>query len=1663
MRWHHIPGARRTASRRRSAVTAALALVTAAAGLTPAYANPNAPSASTGGKAHYASGTSAPVAKDTPKRSDLPRLPDGYGPSAAQREAMQAAAAQARKAGKAVSVGSLMTPVQQVSASPSGGFQLSANPEPVRTQQHGSWVPVDMTLHQSSDGTWSPAATAYGTVSFSGGGHAPLVTTHYDGVSMTESWPGTLPAPVIKGPTATYRSVLPSVDLVVTATAAGGFSDTLVVKSSAAARNPALTTLRLGTKVTGGRLTRGNADNLTVLNARSQDLMDAASPMMWDSNTTLPAQAHAKGAPATSKAKVAADPSDAAHPGLAAREAPIGTKVSASTLSLVPDAKMLKAHSTVFPVYIDPTFNWHPYDPAAPAFDQVKQGCPNKSFYNQTGSLADNGYLGVGYNGWQDGACYTGREHAIYQWKLSSTIWGAHINTATVNATEIYSASCTSSYTVNLHWSGGIGSGTDWSNRPGYNSYSTSASYARAYNPDYCPSNGSVTHGLNVLTPIAHNAKGHSSTFTATLSEDSAESSHDDGGFSRFSHNPSLEIFYNIIPSNPSKSTMAAVSGADDAACDTTAPYPYMGKTIASTPPVLKAKVSDPDGDKLQATFQYWINGSSTKSTGLSGDNLSSGSYATYSLPSSFISSLTSGQIVDWQVKTTDGEDTTSYTNSPTCHFTAEPTAPDTPTVTSENNLYPNTDNSGGAGATAGTAGKFDLATSGGASATKFVYNVDVPPATSNPPTSQVVTATSNAATVTATPYSPGPHTLWVYAVDAAGDDSGAFGYPFLATGHANTTCASLSVCFDNAAISPDSNMSLGAADSTASFSATDLSSAGWSSGGKVTVDGATFTLPAFGSGQSDNVLAANQTVTYSGAGNALVFLTTSTNANLADPGAIAGDTTAPYVPADTAVSASYCYSGTDPQGICPATGTITYTDGTSTPYDLTVPDWISGPASLAAVALPHWNKPSGQVTNTADQPKIYPFAVPVDPTKTIASVTLPDVSHHVGNGTPALHIFGMATRNTTTGTPEVTGTTAAAPSGQAWTGAWANANEGEFNFQGSNFSNQTFRIALKPSISGSTVRIKLDNALGTSKLSIGHATIATDSGSGTPSAVPSGTPTTLKFGGSQTVTIPEGGSVYSDPLTFSVTAGQYLLASYQLTNSVPYLVQHSYANNALQYLTATGAGDKTTDTTGTPFSGTGTYSGWYTDLVTDLDVTSAGTPTQAVLGDGLIDPFQPGTTPTNTAGYRVSDTLAGAEPSTPSPYGTIAEGIESNQLMTDNPETYNGSTIGGPSALSRIDRDILDQPGISSVVVYEGLEDLLGGSTPDGLEANGYTALVQQLQGWGISTTLTSLTPCDGFTGDGATPNDPCTSTVDGNRTDVNGWLGDMDLGSPWSTPPVYYADFDTALAVPDTTNGEEKLATDADSSDHVNITNAGYAAETNAILSPHDTWALDDGAGFTIANDTAATDTPYTVSDTTGVGSNTLTLNGTTTWTNDTTRGETLSFDGTTGYAASSSQVLNTTGSYSVSAWVKLSSLPTRNATVASQDGTQNSPFYLQYNYAHAGSPRWALTFANTDTASPAFTFAGSTAAATANTWTHLVGTYNAATKTAQLYLNGSLTATATGVTSWSSANAFAIGRSLYNGGNTDFFPGLISTVQAWNYALTPNQVTALYQQIP
>uniref|UniRef100_UPI0030CF4B3C hypothetical protein n=1 Tax=Streptomyces sp. B21-104 TaxID=3039421 RepID=UPI0030CF4B3C len=113
----------------------------------------------------------------------------------------------------------------------------------MRARVDGEWKPVDTDLAQAGGGGVAPEITTVG-LTFSGGGDMPLVKMTKAGRELALSWPGELPAPELNGATATYRDVLPDVDLRMQAQE-DGFTQLLVVKTAAAAENEALSKLRL--------------------------------------------------------------------------------------------------------------------------------------------------------------------------------------------------------------------------------------------------------------------------------------------------------------------------------------------------------------------------------------------------------------------------------------------------------------------------------------------------------------------------------------------------------------------------------------------------------------------------------------------------------------------------------------------------------------------------------------------------------------------------------------------------------------------------------------------------------------------------------------------------------------------------------------------------------------------------------------------------------------------------------------------------------------------------------------------------------------------------------------------------------------------------------------------------------------------------------------------------------------------------------------------------------------------------------------------------------------------------------------------------------------------------------------------------------------------------
>jgi hypothetical protein len=167
---------------------------------------------------------------------------------------------------------------------------------------------------------------------------------------------------------------------------------------------------------------------------------------------------------------------------------------------------------------------------------------------------------------------------------------------------------------------------------------------------------------------------------------------------------------------------------------------------------------------------------------------------------------------------------------------------------------------------------------------------------------------------------------------------------------------------------------------------------------------------------------------------------------------------------------------------------------------------------------------------------------------------------------------------------------------------------------------------------------------------------------------------------------------------------------------------------------------------------------------------------------------------------------------------------------------------------------------------------------------------------------------------------------------------------------------------------------------------------------------------------------------------------------------------------YVATSSAVLNTGpgASFTVSAWVYLTAAPTSASaasTAVSQDAGINSGFYLQY---FAGiddaADCWSFTRMDTDTVLSDSGRAESTSTPKFDTWTHLVGVYDASTSALYLYVNGSLEGVGKDPTPFVSSGPLVIGRARYNSRPSDAFAGEIRNVEVFNRALSASAIEAL-----
>ncbi|MFE1291738.1 LamG-like jellyroll fold domain-containing protein [Streptomyces sp. NPDC058751] len=216
-------------------------------------------------------------------------------------------------------------------------------------------------------------------------------------------------------------------------------------------------------------------------------------------------------------------------------------------------------------------------------------------------------------------------------------------------------------------------------------------------------------------------------------------------------------------------------------------------------------------------------------------------------------------------------------------------------------------------------------------------------------------------------------------------------------------------------------------------------------------------------------------------------------------------------------------------------------------------------------------------------------------------------------------------------------------------------------------------------------------------------------------------------------------------------------------------------------------------------------------------------------------------------------------------------------------------------------------------------------------------------------------------------------------------------------------------------------------------------YLFNVAKAADPIGVWKFDENTGTAAANAAGS--------------SNGMTLTKAS-WNPQARLGSGLHTDGNTS-AATSGPVVDTAGSFSVSAWAKLDRRDA-TATVATQAGSKVGAFQLYYSSA---ADRWIFNRYGADVATdtPVIVRAQSTRPGVIGAWTHLLAVYDRDAQQLKLYVNGRLEATTAYTTPWASNGAFEVGRFRGTGGPSSYFFGDLDQVQAWNRVVFPDELWA------
>lgn len=644
-----------------------------------------------------------------------------------ERKDEAAALVTARMTGRPVLITGMTTEMSEYVAQPNGSIELTTHTAPVHVRQGDRWVPVDLNLSRSADGSIRPKAHPEGLV-IAGKRSATsgaLATLGAGTQQVAMGWTGELPEPVIEGDKATYLEVLPEVDLVVEATRTG-FEQFVVVKSRAAARRVA--TLKL--PVTGKSVASHERDNtgaFVLKNAKGRAIVTSPTPLMWDAQIgpdgeTPKRRTPVKSAVAKRAARAAASGRTATPPGV--------------DFTLTPDLAWIDDPATVFPVTIDPQIA------VATTFDT----------YIKDGDSADHG----GANDLQLGLLSGSggkRTRSLVTWDTTA-LRGKQITAATAQFYNWYSTTCAAnSWEI---WStNAANSDTRWSNQPSWLTKEATSTQTKGFNSSCNDGWVSITAtSFFQRAATANQTRGYMGIRATNESATSAFKQFRSRNADDNAQVPKATVTYNSYPVVGARSTVPPT------VCAASTARPF----INTATPQLKAAISDAEKSSVKASFEWHTTGGS-KIGGLTTAAAASGSTLTAQVPAG---ALANNGTYSWRVQGTDG--TVSSPWSSWCEFTVDTTSP-AKGPTASSTTYPQGQFGGGAG----TPGSFVLGANGVTDVAAYVYSLDV-----NPPTTVVTAPTlGSAVTVSVTPAAEGMRTLYVRSRDRAGNLSAVTAYHF--------------------------------------------------------------------------------------------------------------------------------------------------------------------------------------------------------------------------------------------------------------------------------------------------------------------------------------------------------------------------------------------------------------------------------------------------------------------------------------------------------------------------------------------------------------------------------------------------------------------------------------------------------------------------------------------------------------------------------------------------------------------------------------------------------------------------------------------------------------------------------------------------------------------